>query len=128
MNVDVANIALDPSGMGTSGNDRFPYQEFFKFNDPKMMDELEKLARDMTTALKADFYRGEQSTNPRRQRTQKNIERTGAYFADQVQVAVMNPAQKLPVFYIVSTANSSMQYEAAHGNMQRILQQFSAGV
>jgi hypothetical protein len=122
MNLDIPSITLTPNQ-----GERFPFNEFFKLATPETMAALKKVADEMGMALMNDLGRGHASNspNPRRRRSAHGQRRTGAYFANQVHVDVANPVQKVPVVWISSTGKNSLAYEASHGNMARILQQFS---
>lgn len=112
-------IELDPNGMGQS-----PFNDFHLSSDPLTLREMERLAIDMSTALKADFEQGHQSNNPRTQRSTHRQRVGGGYFSVQVQSTVL-PGRKIPIFYITSTAVNALKYEASHGNMTRILAKFA---
>jgi hypothetical protein len=100
----------------------------YKANLPQTLSQLEILVIKMKNALQDDYRKGWQSNNPRRFRSQKNMEQGGGYFANNVKWTIIRNGQKrIPIAFIANVAPNAMKFEASHGNMARILQQFGQG-
>jgi hypothetical protein len=113
--------------LGNGQVERFPFNDFYKADDPQTVAQMRRLAEKMGEALRNDLEPGHASnaTKSRRRRSPRAQQRTGAYFANQVEVKVASPVRKVPVFWITSDGINSLAYEASHGNMARVLQQFA---